>query len=119
VQTVRGAAPEVLAPGALDVVTGQPTAVVLEVVAGSGTSARTATAIAAVRVAFPDTRVFVVGPFSANDRKSAGAVKGAAASAGVTFLDPVALHWRTADVSATLSIADLDTVAQALGHALG
>jgi hypothetical protein len=118
VQTVKSAAPQVLAPGALDAVTGTPSAVVLEVVAGAKTSVRAATAIAAVKAAFPGAHILVVGPFSSGDRKSAEAVKAAAASAGVTFLDPVALKWRTSDVSPTLSPADVHVVAQALATAL-
>jgi hypothetical protein len=118
VQTVRGGTPDVLAPGALRGVTGQPGAVVLEVVAGTRTSVRAATAIAAVKAAFPDARVLVIGPFSAKDRKSAAAVKGAAVAARATFLDPVDLHWRASDASATLSSADLHSVAMALAVAL-
>jgi hypothetical protein len=118
VQTVDSAGPEVLAPGALDAVTGTPSAVVLEVLAGSRTSARAASAIAAVKAAFPRAQVLVVGPFSSGDRKSAEAVRGAAANAGVTFLDPVDLKWRTSDLSPSLSAADLHSVALALANAL-
>jgi hypothetical protein len=87
-------------------------------VAGTRTSVRAATAIAAVKAAFPDARVLVIGPFSAKDRKSAAAVKGAAVAARATFLDPVDLHWRASDASATLSSADLHSVAMALAVAL-
>jgi hypothetical protein len=114
----EGSDTEVLAPGALSAFTFKPGAVVLEVPAGSRTSLRTTTAIQAVKKAWPDVRLVVIGPFSSGDRKSAAAVEAATASAGVTFLDPVELEWRDKDGSATLSDADLAVVADKLAEAL-
>lgn len=108
----------VLAAGALDAVAGTPTAVVLEVPAGSRTSGRTTEAITAVRAAWPGVRVLVIGPFSSADRKSAAAVSSAAAAAKVTFIDPVTLAWRADDTPRTLSADDLVVVASKLGALL-
>ena len=118
VDVLPAAAPEVLAPGSLSSIAETPTAVVLEVLAGSQTTVRTATAITAVRKAWPAAEVFVVGPFSSGDRKSAAAAKSAAVAAKVTFLDPVTLKWRSADTAATLTEADLRTVTDKLAAAL-
>lgn len=96
----------------------EPDQVVLQIVAGSRTSVRTADAITAVRSRWPGMVIAVVGPFSSGDRKSAAAVKAAAASAKATFLDPVLLHWRSVDTKATLTKADLAVVAGKLAAAL-
>ncbi len=118
VLTASSAAPEVLAPGALDGITATPSAVVLEVLAGTKTTIRTTTAIAAVTAKWPDVHVLVVGPFSSADRKSAAAAKSAALAASATFLDPVDLDWRTADVSPVLTAADQTAVTEKLAAAL-
>ena len=114
----EGSDTEVLAPDALSAFTFKPSAVVLEVPAGTRTSLRTTTAIQAVKKAWPDVRLVVVGPFSSGDRKSAAAVEAASTAAGVTFLDPVELDWRDEDGSAKLSDADLRVVADKLAEAL-
>lgn len=113
-----GGASRVIADGGLAAVRFVPSAVVVQVVAGSRTSLRTTEAIAAVRGVWPEARLVIVGPFSAADRKSAAAVKSAAAAAGVTFLDPVALGWRTTQDSASLEEGDLEVVAARLAAAL-
>ena len=118
VDTVDGAPPEVLAPSALDAVSATPDAVVLQVQAGSRTTARTTAAIVAVTNKWPKARVLVVGPFSSNDRMSAAAANTAAQAAHVTFLDPVLLHWRTNDTTATLTARDVRAVTARLATAL-
>lgn len=118
VTVVDGTAAQVLAPGALAGLDGVPRAVVLEVLAGQQTTVRTAAAIAVVRGRWSEVPIIVVGPFSSADRKSATSVQAAALAAKVTFLDPVALHWRRADTSATLTATDLQTVATELAAAL-
>ena len=109
VESADSAPPAVLAPGALDLVTDEPGTVVLQVVAGSQTSLRTRTAVQAVRQKWPAAKVVVVGPLSPNDRLSAGAIKTACATLGVTFLDPVERGWDTTSATA---------FAQSIGAAL-
>lgn len=109
---------EVLAPKALDAVTGTPSVVVLQVMAGSKTTMRAATAITAVQRKWPEAAIVVVGPFSSGDRKSAASAKAAATAAKVTFVDPVELGWRTNDATAVLSADDLQTVATRLADAI-
>ena len=86
----------------------------LEIEAGSLTTKRTREAIATARQSWPDALLFVVGPFSPGDRKSAAAAEAAAATENVTFLDPVALGWRPDATTATLSADDLTVVADKL-----
>lgn len=118
VAVVRSTAVEVLAPKALDSVTRTPSVVVLQVMAGSKTTMRAAAAITAVERKWPDSAIFVVGPFGADDRKSAASAKAAATAAKVTFVDPVALGWRTNDAAAVLTADDLQTVATKLAEAI-
>jgi hypothetical protein len=118
VDVVEGAAPAVLAPNALVNVTDKPSVVVLEVLAGSKTTLRTATAIAAVRAKWPGVQVVVVGPFSSADRLSAAAAKTATLAAKAVFLDPVTLKWRASATSATLAESDLSVVTNKLAAAL-
>lgn len=118
VESAQAAPPEVLAPQALDAVDVVPAEVVLQVVAGSRTTARTSDALRAVQARWPAARLFVVGPFGAQDRKSAAAAEAAAKAAGATFLDPVGLRWRTADAQAALTAADRTAVAARLVSAL-
>lgn len=118
VEVVAGTATDVVPAASLDAITATPQAVVVEIVAGTKTSLRTTTAITAVRTRWPGTEVVVVGPFSSADRKSAAAAKAAAAAAHATFLDPVDLHWRADDGSASLTAADERAVARRLADAL-
>lgn len=110
--------PDVLAAGSLSGISATPRAVVLQVLAGSRTSVRTTEAITAVHKKWPGVRVLVVGPFSSADRKSAAAVQSAAKLASVSFLDPVALHWRPVDTSAVLTQADVGLVEHQLAAEL-
>ncbi|MCU1596077.1 MAG: hypothetical protein JWO12_3469 [Frankiales bacterium] len=119
VVSVATAEQDVLAPAALNAVTGAPSAVVLEVLAGSKTTMRTTAAISAVTARWPQARVIVIGPFSSSDRKSSAAVKTAAQAAKVTFLDPVDLRWRAGAASAGLTAADRTSVVTQLAAALG
>lgn len=105
-----GNGPDVLAAGALDGISVRPRAVVLQILAGTRTSVRTTEAINTVHKKWPGVRILVIGPFSSADRKSAAAVQSSAKLAKVTFLDPVTLHWRADDTSATLSAADLSRI---------
>lgn len=109
---------QVLAAGALEAIDQVPAAVVLQVVAGSKTSARTTAAVAAVRKRWPEVTIVVIGPFGADDRKSAAAVKAAAESAHVRFLDPVALGWRKDAAKAVVAEADYPAVAAKIAAAL-
>ena len=109
---------QTLADGALAGIKQTPSAVLLEVLAGSTTSARTTAAVSAARARWPKVPILVVGPFSAADRKSAAAVKAAAEAAHVLFLDPVALKWRRDDTSAAVAAADLPGIAAKLAAAL-
>ncbi|MFN2537277.1 MAG: hypothetical protein ABR549_03875 [Mycobacteriales bacterium] len=90
-----------------------PDVVVVQILAGTKTSARTASALAAVAARWPKVTIDVVGPFSANDRKSAEAVR-KACTGKATFVDPVTLHWRADATTATLSVSDRADVATAL-----
>ena len=116
--------PAEVAPGppltvsGLGAVATPPTVAVLEIVAGARTSLRTTTAITALTLAWPSVHVYVVGPFGANDRKSAGAAKVAALAAGADFVDPVALGWRKNALTATLSKADQGVVTAKLAALL-
>lgn len=94
VVTAPAAPPAVLADGALAAVAVEPAEVVLQVLAGSRTTTRTAAALQAVAERWPRARVLVVGPFGAQDRLSTAAVAAAAQAAGAVFVDPVALGWR-------------------------
>lgn len=114
-----GNGPDVLPAGALDGIKVTPRAVVLQVLAGTRTSVRTTEAITAVHKKWPGVKILVIGPFSSADRKSAAAVQSSSKVANVTFLDPVTLHWRPVDTSATLSAADLERVEDKLAAALG
>jgi hypothetical protein len=118
VEVVAAAPPAVLAPTALTGLTVRPSTVVLEVLAGSKTTLRTAAAITAVRAKWPGTHVVVVGPFSSADRLSAAAAKSAAVTGKAVFLDPVLLNWRVSATSATLAEADLSVVTDQLAAAL-
>jgi hypothetical protein len=118
VTVVKSTATQLIAPGALDDIAGSPVAVVLEIVAGTKTSVRTADAVTAARKRWPQTDIFVVGPFSSADRKSAAAAKAATEAAHATFLDPVDLKWRTASTSPALSAADQAVVAGKLADVL-
>jgi len=95
-----------------------PDTVVLQILAGTKTSVRTAEAIKDVRSRWASADIFVVGPFSSADRKSAAAVKSAAAEADVPFLDPVDLDWRDDPAPAKVASADIATVATKLAAAL-
>ncbi len=118
VETAGSDGPEVLAPGALDAVQGTPDVVVLQVLAGTRTTTRTATALEQVLSRWPAVTLFVIGPFSSADDKSTASVRAAAEQGGATFLDPVALAWRSDDRSALLTDDDLVTVAPQLAAAL-
>ncbi|MGB8652019.1 MAG: hypothetical protein WCD35_15305, partial [Mycobacteriales bacterium] len=115
----RLAAPLRLALGrqvvtALDAVTSSPAAVVVEITAGSQTTPRTRTAVTTLQQRFPGVPVLVVGPFGANDRKSAAAAKQAAQLVGATFLDPVAEGWRPATTAPGLTRAQVAGVVEHL-----
>ena len=118
VEAAAAAPPAVLAPQALSGLTRRPRAVVLEVLAGARTTARTATAVTVVRARWPGMKVLVVGPFSSADPRSTAAAKAAARAAGSVFLDPVALGWRASAASPALTADDLHAVADRLGVAL-
>jgi hypothetical protein len=118
VRVARSSPTSLLAAGSLTEIKEPVQAVVLEIVAGTKTSVRTAEAITACRKRWPEADVFVVGPLSSADRKSAEAAKNAAAAAHATFLDPVALKWRSDDSSAKLAAADQAEFAQHLADAL-
>jgi hypothetical protein len=118
VTVVKSTAADLIAPGALDDITATPIAVVLEIVAGTKTSVRTAAAVAAAKKRWPQTEIFVVGPFSSADRKSAAAAKAASEAAHATFLDPVDLKWRAVSTSTSLSAADIAVVAGKLADEL-
>jgi hypothetical protein len=107
-----------LADGALAGIKPTPAAVVLQILAGSKTSVRTTEAVAAVRKRWPDVKIVLVGPFGADDRKSAAAVKSAAAAAHVTFLDPVELKWRSDAAEAAVGAADFRAIAAKIAAAL-
>lgn len=109
---------QVLADGALEGIDQRPSAVVIQVLAGSKTSVRTTDAIDAIHKRWAGVRVLVIGPFGAADRKSAAAVKAAAEAAQVTFLDPVELTWRADDTPAGVSESDFSTVASKIAAAL-
>ena len=109
---------EVLAPHALDGFTATPNSVVLEVLAGTKTSARTTSAILTVHETWPRAKVYVIGPFAAADRKSTSAAKTAAIAMKAVFLDPVTLKWRKDDSTATLTRGDLAAVIEKLAAAL-
>ncbi|MCW2543176.1 MAG: hypothetical protein JWM40_728 [Frankiales bacterium] len=118
VTVVKSTASDLIAAGALDDITASPAAVVLEIVAGTKTSVRTAAAVNAAHKRWPQTEIFVVGPFSSADRKSAAAAKAAALAAHATFLDPVELKWRVVSTSPSLSAADEAVVAGKLADVL-
>ena len=90
---------------ALKTVSAVPRVVIVEITAGSATRARTALAITVIRGHWPDVRIVVLGPLSSTDQKSTAAVQAAALAAGAEFVDPVALKWRTDDLSPVLSDA--------------
>lgn len=89
----------------LATVSGRPRVVILEIIAGSATRTRTALAITTIRGQWPDIRIVVLGPFSSTDQRSTAAVQTAALAAGAEFVDPVALRWRSDDLSQLLSDA--------------
>jgi hypothetical protein len=118
VQVVPAGSPEVLAAGALDKARGTPDVVVLEVLPGSKTTPRTTTAITDVQSRWPGARVVVVGPLSSLDHKSSVAARAAATTMKVTFLDPVALGWKTDETSRALAGADVERAASKLAASL-
>ena len=89
----------------LTTVAGRPRVVIVEILAGSATRARTDFAITTIRAHWADIRIVVLGPFSSTDQKSTAAAQAATLAAGAEFVDPVALKWRADDLPELLSDA--------------
>jgi len=93
VDTVVPGSDALVEAAALEAVPETPALVAIEVPPGERTSERVTAAVTAVREAFPDAAVALVGPFDPEATATTGSVRAAAAELGVVFVDPVDEGW--------------------------